>query len=97
VGRRLRDWLEAHAVRPRVVGELDDGALAQELGASGRAFFVAPLSLAPELARRLRVGLLGVAREVIEECHAISIERRLAHPCVATVFAAAAIRSPADR
>ncbi len=90
-GRRLRGWLDAHGVRPRVVGELDDGALAQELGGAGRAFFVSPLSLAPELARRLRVVLVGVAEGVTEEYHAISIERRLAHPCVATVFAAAAV------
>ncbi len=89
-GRRLRAWLDAQGLRPRVVGELDDGALAQELGSAGRAFFVAPLSLAPDLARRLRVVLVGVAQGVIEEYHAISIERRLAHPCVATVFAAAA-------
>jgi LysR family transcriptional activator of nhaA len=96
-GRRLRAWLDARGVRPRVVGELDDAALAQELGSAGRAFFVAPLSLAPELARRLRVTRVGVAEGVIEEYHAISIERRLAHPCVAMVFAAAQGGRAAER
>jgi LysR family transcriptional activator of nhaA len=88
LGRRLRAWLDASAVRPKTLGEIDDGALAQELGSAGHAFFVCPLSVAAELGRRLRVGVIGVAESVADECHAISIERRLSHPCVAAVFAA---------
>lgn len=95
-GQRLRAWLAEQGVRPRTIGELDDAALAFELGGCGRAFFAAPAMLADELERRIGAVVAGIAVGVDDEVHAISIRRRLEHPSVAAVFDAATDGADSD-
>ena len=45
VGQRLRAWLQARSLHPRVVGECDDSALAKEFGRRGMGIFVGPTVL----------------------------------------------------
>jgi LysR family transcriptional activator of nhaA len=88
-GQRLRAWLHARSLRPRIVGECDDSALAKEFGRRGMGIFVAPTVLEREIEKQYGVRSLGAAPEVVEEFFAISVERRLTHPCVTAITQAA--------
>jgi LysR family transcriptional activator of nhaA len=84
-GQRLRAWLHALSLQPYVVGECDDSALAKEFGRRGMGIFVAPTVLEKEIEKQYGVRSLGAAPEVVEEFFAISVERRLTHPCVTAI------------
>lgn len=84
-GQRLRTWFRARAVHPRIVGEFDDSALAQEFGRRGAGYFLGPDVLAAEIEARLEVATVGVIEGVEEELFAISVDRRITHPCVVAI------------
>lgn len=88
-GQRLRGWFHERSLRPRVVAECDDSALAKEFGRLGMGIFIAPTVLEREIEAELGVISLGTATEVVEEYFAISVERRLTHPCVTAITEAA--------
>ena len=85
LGKRLRTWLQERSLHPRVVGEFDDSALAKEFGRHGAGIFVGPAVLSLEIAKQFNVKVLGVATEVLDEFFAISVERRITHPCVVAI------------
>jgi len=85
VGQRLRAWFQARSLHPHVVGEFDDSALAKEFGRRGAGIFVGPSVLSPEIEKQFNVRTLGVAAEVVDEFFAISVERRVTHPCVVAI------------
>ena len=85
VGQRLRSWLQARSLHPRVVGEFDDSALAKEFGRRGLGIFVAPTVLERDIEKQYGVRALGATPEVVEEFFAISVERRIAHPGVTAI------------
>lgn len=91
VGVRLRAWFQARTLRPRVVGVFDDSALAKEFGRHGAGIFVGPTVLSREIEKQFNVKSLGVAAEVVDEFFAISVERRITHPCVAAITRSARI------
>jgi LysR family transcriptional activator of nhaA len=72
-----------------VVGECDDGALAKEFGRRGMGVFVGPTVLERGIERQYGVRALGSTPEVGEEFFAISVERRITHPCVTAITQAA--------
>ncbi len=86
---RLVSWLQHKKIRPRIVGEFDDGALLKAFGQAGTGVFAAPSVLAGEVARQYGVVPLGETGEVTEQFYAISVERRLSHPAVVSVSSAA--------
>lgn len=81
----LRDWFRSMALQPRVVGEFDDSALAKEFGRRGVGFFVAPTVLTAEIEAQHGVREVGVVATVSVEYFAISVERRVTHPCVIAI------------
>jgi LysR family transcriptional activator of nhaA len=85
VRRQLEQWFDKVQVRPRVVGEFDDSALAQTFGQRGLGFFVAPSAIEAEVSRQYDVQAVGSTDEVKERFYAISVERRLRHPAVVAV------------
>lgn len=89
VGQRLRAWFKVQGMQPRIVAEFDDSALAQEFGRQGVGFFLGPDVLAEEIQARLQVERVGVIEGVDEQFYAISIERRITHPCVLAISRAA--------
>lgn len=105
IGQRLRAWFTAQGVSPRVVGEFDDSALAQEFGRRGAGFFAAPSVLAREIQTQYGVRPVGAVEGVEQEFFAISVQRRITHPCVAALtrsarselFAPPAARAEAGR
>lgn len=85
LGQRLRAWFQARSLRPRVVGEFDDSALAKEFGRRGAGIFVGPTVLAQEIEKQFSVKAMGAAADLVAEFFAISVERRVTHPCVAAI------------
>lgn len=85
ISQRLRSWLRSHSLRPRVVGVFDDSALAKEFGRRGAGIFVGPTVLARELELQFGVKEVGTATELVNEYFAISVERRVSHPCVVAI------------
>jgi len=89
VAGRLRHWLERSSLSLRVVGEFDDGALMKAFGQHGQGVFLAPTVLRRHIEARYGVQCLGSTAEIVEEFFAISVERRIKHPCVAAITDAA--------
>jgi LysR family transcriptional activator of nhaA len=87
--RSLDEWFERNDVRPRVVAEVEDTALLKVFGQHGAGLFPAPEILAAEVRRQYRVQPVGSAAGVKERFYAISVERRIKHPAVAAITAAA--------
>jgi LysR family transcriptional activator of nhaA len=82
---KLVRWLRQHKLRPNFVGEFDGNALMAAFGEAGAGVFVAPTILEEEMRTRHGVVALGETQEVVAEYFAISIERRLTHPCVVAI------------
>jgi LysR family transcriptional activator of nhaA len=89
VGQRLRAWFKSQGLRPRIVAEFDDSALAQEFGRQGVGYYLGPAVLAEEIRARLDVEQVGVIDAGEEQFYAISVERRISHPCVLAITRAA--------
>lgn len=89
VGQRLRTWLQAQSLYPQVVGECDDSALVKEFGRRGMGIFAGPTALQRDIEKQYGVRSIGATEEVIEEFFAISVERRITHPCVTAITKAA--------
>jgi LysR family transcriptional activator of nhaA len=101
--RRLELWLAEQAVHVRAVGEFDDAALMKAFGREGRGVFMSPTVLEAETCEQYSVEVLGRSTDLVEEFHAVSVERRIKHPCVAAITQAARSRlfgelaEPGDR
>ncbi len=87
--RGLEQWLEQRGLRPRVEAEFDDSALLKAFGQDGLGLFAAPHVLEREVCRQYGVRVVGRLAEVSERFYAISLERRLKHPAVVAITAAA--------
>ena len=85
----IDQWLDKHRIRPRMIAEFDDSALMKAFGQQGAGIFVAPAAIKAEVERQYQVTAIGRVDEVKERFYAISAERRVVHPVVATVVAAA--------
>jgi LysR family transcriptional activator of nhaA len=87
--QRLDHWLAQQNVRPRLIGEFDDAALMKAFGGEGRGIFMSPEVLEAETCAQYGVKVLGRTTELVEEFFAISVERRITHPCVVAISQAA--------
>ncbi len=83
--RALNEWFDSRGIRPRIVAELDDAALAQILGEAGLGVFAVPDVVEQEVRRRYKVQLVGRTREIRQRFYAISVERKIRHPAVAAI------------
>ena len=85
----LLRWLDRKGLRPAIVGEFDDSALMSAFGQAGAGVFPVPLTTVQDVMRQYDVSELGRTQEIRERFFAISVERRLSHPAVVAVSAAA--------
>ena len=92
VRQRLDLWLTEHRLRPQLIGEFDDAALLKAFGGEGRGVFMSPTVLEEETCTQYGVEVVGRAAELIEEFFAISVERRITHPCVIAITQAARVQ-----
>ena len=87
--RRFDFWLASQKVRPRVIGEFDDAALMKAFGSEGRGVFMTPTVLESETQAQYGVRVVGRSTDLVEEFYAVSVERRITHPCIAAITNAA--------
>ena len=89
VRAQFEAWLKRNRLQPRVIGEFDDGALMKAFGREGRGIFLSPSVVENQTAKQYDVQILGRSDELVEAFYAISVERRITHPCVAAITQAA--------
>ena len=89
VRQQFEGWLIRHELQPHLVGEFDDGALMTAFGRQGRGVFMAPTVLEAETVAQFGVTVIGRSDELVEEFFAVSVERRIRHPCVVAITDAA--------
>jgi LysR family transcriptional activator of nhaA len=87
--QRLERWLARHQLHVRSIGEFDDAALLMAFGREGRGVFMSPTVLENETCAQHGVEVLGRTDDLVEEFYAVSVERRITHPCVAAITQAA--------
>ena len=85
VRRTLEQWFDAQGIRPRIVAEFDDSALAKDFGQEGVGVFAVPTVIEAEVRRQYRVGVVGRVPAVRQHFYAISVERKIKHPAVVAV------------
>lgn len=78
----LDQWFDVQAIKPVIVGEVEDMAMLQTLGEQGLGLFAAPTVVRREICRRHNVAWVGELDRVRERFYGISVERRITHPAV---------------
>ena len=92
----LVQWFEEQGLRPRIVGEFDDSALLKAFGGAGAGFFCAPTAVARDVEAQYGVEVVGEIPGLTEQIYGITTERKLTHPAIVAISAAAPGRtSPA--
>jgi LysR family transcriptional activator of nhaA len=86
---KIDEWFTTHGVRPDVVGEFEDNALLNTFGRRGLGLFFAPAALATDMQEQFGAELVGPVPQVREQFYAISNERKIQHPAVEAILAAA--------
>lgn len=87
--RSLEQWFEAVGIRPLPLGEFSDPALLKVFGEHGTGIFAVRTSVEQETQRRYNVRVLGRVESIRQRFYAISLERKLKHPAVIAITAAA--------
>jgi LysR family transcriptional regulator, transcriptional activator of nhaA len=83
--RTLEEWFDALGIRPKVVAELDDAALANVLGEAGLGVFASPDVVETEILRRYQVQRIGRVEDLRQRFYAISVERKIKNPAVIAI------------
>jgi LysR family transcriptional activator of nhaA len=85
----LEEWFSVQDIAPKIVGELDDLALAKVLGEAGIGIFAVADVAEEDVRRRYQVQVVGRAQALRQRFYAISVERKLQHPAVVAICEAA--------
>ncbi|BET66325.1 transcriptional activator NhaR [Opitutales bacterium ASA1] len=83
--RSLEEWFNAIGVRPQVVADFEDAALSKVVAAEGKGFVAIPRVVVADALARYQLGEIGTTERCREEFYAITAERRIRHPAVATI------------
>ena len=83
--RALDLWFQKHDIRPRIIGEFEDGALMKIMATEGQGFTVVPTIIDREAQSRYRLGVIGRTNECQNNFYAISAERRISNEWVTTI------------
>jgi LysR family transcriptional activator of nhaA len=85
----LDGWFRAHRVQPAVVGEFTDQSILRAFAGGGFGFFAGASVVAEEIRRTVGVSVIGRTEEIQARFFAVTVERKLVHPGVAAIVAAA--------
>ncbi len=85
----LDRWFDSVGVRPQIVAEFDDSALIKVFGSDGLGFFAVHNIIAEQISARYGVQEIGRTDERSERFYAITTDRKLKHPAVVALAAAA--------
>lgn len=83
--RALEKWFREQQIAPRVVAEFEDLALMVVMAAEGRGFIAVPTIATKHTMTHYGFRIIGEAAECRTEFHAITAERRIAHPAVSLI------------
>ncbi len=83
--RALESWFRVQRIQPSVVAEFEDLALMKVMAAEGRGFIAVPTVAVNEARERYGFQVIGKADQCRMQFHAITAERRIAHPAVAAI------------
>ncbi len=83
--RALDEWFRSRNLRPEIVAELDDLALASVLAEKGLGILAAPDVITKELRQRYGLQVVGRAKDIRQRFFAISVERTIKNPAVAAI------------
>jgi len=83
--RTLETWFRAQHIQPRVVAEFEDLALMKVMAAEGRGFIAVPTVALKDAVAHYAFQTIGEAAKCRLQFHAITAERRIAHPAVALI------------
>jgi len=86
----LMSWLNEIQIRPNVVAEFDDSALLKYFGQAGYGIFCIPSINETHINNQYGAEIIGRTTGVKERFYAISPERKIKHPAVKHLVAAAA-------
>jgi LysR family transcriptional activator of nhaA len=87
--RSLEDWFSSVSVVPEVVAEAEDSALLKAFAADGMGGMFVPTVVEELVIGRYKLAKVAEVTSVRERFYAISAERRLVHPAVVAIRAAA--------
>ena len=90
--RALDAWFDARDMRPKVIAEFDDAALATVLAEAELGAFVAPAVVEEEILQRYKLRVVGHLDDLRQRFYAISVERKIKHPAVAAICEVARTR-----
>jgi LysR family transcriptional activator of nhaA len=83
--RALDLWFDRHQVNPKIVAEFEDRALMKAFGEAGVGIFTTPTAIEREIIAKYGVTLIARVDDVKERYYAISAERHIKHPAIATI------------
>ncbi len=89
IRRALDQWFSEMDISPNIVGQFDDSALLKAFGQAGMGIFSMPQIIEKEVCNQFNVEVVGRTKTVQEEFYAISAERKIKHPAIATICGAA--------
>jgi LysR family transcriptional activator of nhaA len=92
---KIDEWFVQASVKPDVVGEFEDNALLNTFGRRGHGLFFAPAALAGDIREQFGALQVGAVPGVREQFYVISNERKIKHPAVEAIVAAAQKGMPA--
>jgi LysR family transcriptional regulator, transcriptional activator of nhaA len=83
--RALETWFREQRLQPLIVAEFEDLALMKLMAAEGRGFIALPSVAVADAAGNYGFQPIGQAKKCRVQFHAITAERRIAHPAVALI------------
>jgi LysR family transcriptional activator of nhaA len=83
--RALEKWFRELHLEPRVIAEFEDLALMKVMAAEGRGFIAVPTVALKDAVAHYAFQSVGEASHCRLQFHAITAERRIAHPAVALI------------
>jgi len=89
--RALETWFRGQHLRPRIVAEFEDLALMKVMAAEGRGFIALPSVAVNDAVGHYGFQAIGRTDKCRVQFHAITAERRIAHPAVALITSQARV------
>ncbi|MCG8379019.1 MAG: transcriptional activator NhaR [Proteobacteria bacterium] len=89
IRRAIDQWFDELEVYPKIMGEFDDSALLKAFGQGGVGIFFMPTVIEKDICKQFNVNIIGRTAKVKEQFYAISTERKIKHPAIASICKAA--------
>ena len=89
--RALETWFREQQIQPRIVAEFEDLALMKVMATEGRGFIALPSVAAKDAVGHYGFQAIGRTDKCRVQFHAITAERRIAHPAVALITSQARV------